>query len=127
MRQAALVLMLASVLAVLQSADRLKPVGDPGHLAIYTIDGTAQVHDAIRAGEVDGAVSQPLDQFAKYAVQYALMAIAGQPLPGEGPTDHGSTIVKLGVNLVDLLASPLVTLDNVDDPTLWGNGEAASN
>lgn len=118
--------MLASVLAVLKSADRLVPAGEPGHLAIYTIDGTAQVHDAIRAGEVDGAVSQPLDQFAKYAVQYALMAIAGQALPGEGPTDHGSNVVKLGVNLVDMLASPLVTKDNVDDPSLWGNGEASN-
>jgi ABC-type sugar transport system substrate-binding protein len=75
---------------------------------------------AIRDGYVDATVSQPLDLYSKYALQYSLDAIAGKPVKA-GPTDHGSEIVPFKGSLEDALHAPLVTKKNVNDPTLWGN------
>ncbi|MDX3646127.1 sugar ABC transporter substrate-binding protein, partial [Streptomyces sp. MB09-02B] len=38
-----------------------------------------------------------------------------------GKTDHGSTIIEIPNGLEDQLPAPLVTKDNVDDKSLWGN------
>ena len=42
-------------------------------------------------------------------------------IPKEGPSDHGSVIIKLPNGFEDQLPAPLVTKDNVDDKSLWGN------
>ena len=70
---------------------------------------------------MDATVSQPADLYAKYALFYAKAALDGKTFQ-PGPTDHDSTIVDVGNGtLEDQLAAPLVTKDNVDDKTLWGN------
>jgi ribose transport system substrate-binding protein len=114
----------SSVLASLKNAGRLAPVGDPTHMPLVSIDGGAQGLDAIRAGTLDALVSQPLDGYAKYGVQFLKATADGTP-PALGKTDHGSEVVDFKGNLMDLLPATLVTKDNVDDKSLWGNDPKA--
>jgi ribose transport system substrate-binding protein len=112
---------LAPTLQALKSKGKLVKAGDPKHITIVSNDGIPQEYDAIRKGEIDATVSQPADAYAKWGVHYIKAAMAGQTFQ-PGPTDHGSTIVKLPSGLLeDQLPAPLVTKDNVDDQSLWGN------
>jgi ribose transport system substrate-binding protein len=112
---------LASVQKVLTNQGKTAKVGEAGHIVVVGIDGSPAGLDAIRAGTMDAIVSQPLDLYAKYGIQYIKEAMAGQTFKA-GPTDHNSTIVQNGDSLEDQLPSPTVTKDNVDDKSLWGNG-----
>ena len=112
--------MLTSVLAVLKKAGKTTPAGQPGHIVVTTIDGTPAALEAIRSGDVDAVVSQPLDAYASLAAQYIQQAMSGKTFTA-GPTDHNSTIVPVNGNLQDQLEAPVVTKANVDDKTLWGN------
>ena len=112
--------MLAGVLNVLKNADRQKPIGDPGHVYLITIDGTPLALEKIRSGELDAAISQPLDLYVKYGLASLQHAVGGGTFQ-EGPTDHDSRIELLNGNPMDLLPAPLVTKANVDDTGLWGN------
>ena len=111
---------LAPTLALLQQKNLLVPPTDPKHIFIISNDGIPAEFQAIKAGQIDATVSQPADLYAKYALYYAQAALAGKTFQ-PGPTDHGSTIISLPNGLEDQLPAPLVTADNVDDPTLWGN------
>jgi len=111
---------LQPTLALLQQKGLLKPAGQPGHIAIVSNDGIPQEFDAIRKGDIDATVSQPADLYAKYALLYAQAAAEGKTFQ-PGPTDHQSTIIQLPNGLEDQLPAPLVTKDNVDDKSLWGN------
>lgn len=112
---------LAPTLQQLKAKGMLHPVGDPNHITVVANDGIPQELDAIRRGEIDATVSQPVDDYAKYGLSYIKAAMEGKTFQ-PGPTDHGSTIVQHpNGNLEDQLAAPLVTKDNVDDPALWGN------
>ncbi|MFM9369862.1 sugar ABC transporter substrate-binding protein [Streptomyces sp. Da 82-17] len=112
---------LAPTLQTLKSKGLLKKAGHEDHIAIVSNDGIPQEFDAIRKGHIDATVSQPADAYAKYGMYYIKAAMAGKTFE-PGPTDHGSTIVKLpSGNLEDQLPAPLVTKENVDDPELWGN------
>jgi ABC-type sugar transport system substrate-binding protein len=106
---------------VLQDLNRLQPTGSPEHVPLVGIDGTADALEMIRKGYQDATIAQPLNDYAKYSVQYANEAASGKTFT-EGPTDHGSTISKNPAGqLADSLPSPVVTKDNVDDKTLWAN------
>ncbi|MEV4616075.1 sugar ABC transporter substrate-binding protein [Kitasatospora sp. NPDC049258] len=111
---------LQPTLALLQQKGLLKPAGEAGHIAIVSNDGIPQEFDAIRKGQIDATVSQPADLYAKYALYYANAAAQGKTFKA-GPTDHGSTIIALPNGLEDQLPAPLVTKENVDDKSLWGN------
>ncbi|GAQ52408.1 sugar ABC transporter substrate-binding protein [Streptomyces acidiscabies] len=111
---------LQPTLALLEQKKLLKPPGQPGHISIVSNDGIPQELDAIRKGQIDATVSQPADLYAKYALYYAKAATEGKTFT-PGPTDHGSTIIKIPGGLEDQLPAPLVTKANVDDATLWGN------
>ena len=112
--------MIAGVLNVLKSAGRLKKVGEPGHVFLVGIDAAPQALDAVRDGWLDVSISQPLDLYVKYGLEYLQGAVDGKTY-GAGPTDHNSEIVIFNGNPMDLLPAPLVTMENVDDPSLWGN------
>lgn len=104
----------------LQSLNMWKPVGEVGHVALVGIDGEPAALDLIRDRYQDSTVSQPANAYAEWAVNYAKAAAAGETFePGE--TDHDSEIVKVDTGLADLLTAPLVTAENVNDDTLWGN------
>jgi ABC-type sugar transport system substrate-binding protein len=112
--------MLAGVLNVLKSADRLTEVGAPDHIYLVSIDGTPYALEQIREGWLDAAISQPLNLYVKHGLEYLQAAVAGQTFE-VGETDHDSRIEDFNGNLMDLLPAPIVTADNVDDPTLWAN------
>lgn len=112
--------MLSGVLNVLKRAGKDAKVGEPGHIHLVSIDGTPLALAKIRSGELDAAVSQPLNLYAKYGVEYLSRAEKGETFK-PGPTDHDSTITRFQGNLMDLLPSPIVTKKNVDDQQLWGN------
>jgi ABC-type sugar transport system substrate-binding protein len=111
---------LAPTIALLQQKNLLVPPTDPKHIFIVSNDGIPQEFAAIKAGQIDATVSQPADLYAKYALFYAKAALAGQKFSA-GPTDHQSTIITIPNGLEDQLPAPLVTKDNVDDSSLWGN------
>ena len=111
---------LQPTLALLQQKHLLKPPGTPGHITIISNDGIPEEFKAIKAGQIDATISQPADLYAKYALYYAKEALAGKKFQ-PGPTDHDSTIIAIPNGLEDQLPAPLVTKDNVDDKSLWGN------
>ncbi|MDG4824132.1 sugar ABC transporter substrate-binding protein [Asanoa sp. WMMD1127] len=112
---------LAPTLQLLKSKNLLVPPTDPKHIFIVSNDGIPQEFEAIRKGEIDATVSQPADLYAKYALFYAKAAVEGKTFT-PGPTDHDSTIIDVGNGVLeDQLPAPLVTKDNVDDASLWGN------
>ena len=112
---------LAPTLQTLKRRNMLIPAGQEGHIVIVSNDGIPQEFEAIRNGEIDATVSQPADLYAKYGVMYLKQAIEGKTFAA-GPTDHGSTIIEVAPGVLeDQLAAPLVTKDNVDDPSFWGN------
>lgn len=112
---------LTATLQTLERKGKLKTRGEAGHVVVVSNDGIPQEYQAIRDGKIDATVSQPADLYAYYGLLYAKMALEGHKF-APGPTDHASTIVEVmpGV-LEDQLPAPLVTIDNVDDPKLWGN------
>jgi ribose transport system substrate-binding protein len=112
--------MLAGVLNVLKSADRLTKVGEPEHIYLVSIDGTPYALEQVREGLLDAAISQPLNLYVKYGLQYLQGAVAGDSF-AVGATDHDSRIEDFNGNLMDLLPAPIVTSANVDDPLLWAN------
>jgi simple sugar transport system substrate-binding protein/ribose transport system substrate-binding protein len=111
---------LAPTIALLQQKNLLVPPTDAKHIFIVSNDGIPAEFDAIKKGQIDATVSQPADLYAKYALFYAKAALAGKTYQ-PGKTDHDSTIVAISNGLEDQLPAPLVTSDNVTDPTLWGN------
>jgi ABC-type sugar transport system substrate-binding protein len=112
--------MLAGVLNVLKSADRLTRVGEPEHIYLVSIDGTPYALKQVREGLLDATISQPLNLYVKYGLQYLQDAVDGKDF-AVGATDHDSRIEDFNGNRMDLLPAPVVTAANVDDPTLWGN------
>ncbi|MEV6103639.1 sugar ABC transporter substrate-binding protein [Streptomyces sp. NPDC051940] len=111
---------LQPTLALLEQKGMLKPPGDPEHVTIISNDGIPEELAAIREGKIDATVSQPADLYAQYALYWAAEALKGTKVK-EGPTDHGSTIIKIPNGYEDQLPAPLVTKENVDDPKLWAN------
>ena len=112
---------LAPTLQTLKRKGLLHPAGEEGHVIIVSNDGIPQEFDAIRNGEADATVSQPADLYAKYGLMYLKAAIEGKTFAA-GPTDHNSTIVEVAPGVLeDQLDAPLVTKENVDDKSLWGN------
>ncbi len=113
---------LSPTLNVLKQAGRDAKVGEPDHIYNISIDASPQALELVRSGDLDAAISQPLDAYAKYGVQYLLDALAGKELQ-LGKTDHGSEVVEFNGNKMDLLPAVLVTKANVDDASLWGNAK----
>jgi ABC-type sugar transport system substrate-binding protein len=111
---------LAPTLALLQQKSLLVPPTDPKHIFIVSNDGIPAEFAAIKAGNIDATVSQPADLYAKYALVYAQAALSGKTFQ-PGPTDHQSNIISIPNGLEDQLPAPLVTSDNVNDQSLWGN------
>lgn len=109
-----------TILDTLDSLGKLIPVGDEGHIVQVSVDASPMAMTAIRDGWLDAAIAQPMTDYIDYGADYLIRAINGETFkPGE--TDHGSVIEERNGNLVDLLPTPVVTIDNVEDPELWGN------
>src|SRR5262245_6789303 len=109
------------IIAAEKASGKFTKVGTPGHIVLFSDDGTPQEHGWIRAGEEDGTISQPANLYAQFAVFYAKQALAGAKYKVGMKTDHGSKIVNLLGNLEDAIVAPVVSKSNVNDPDLWGN------
>jgi ABC-type sugar transport system substrate-binding protein len=112
---------LAATLAVETQSGHGAKVGQPGHIYNISIDATPQGLDLVRKGVMDAEISQPVNLYAKYGVEYLKMAIQGKALPGAGSTDHNTKIVLFNGNAMDLMPATLVTAANVEDKSLWAN------
>jgi len=112
------------IIAAEKADGKFSKVGTPGHVVLFSDDGTPQEHGWIRAGEEDATISQPATLYAQYAVFYAKQAVAGVKYTAGTTTDHGSKIVNLLGNLEDAIVAPVVSKANVNDPKLWGNYKA---
>lgn len=122
---------LSGTLQVLKQKGLLVDPKDPKHVFVVSNDGIPEELSDIAAGKIDATVSQPADQYAKYALYY-LKAAMDKKTFKPGRTDHGSTIIQVrpGV-LEDQLSAPLVTADGATyggtaslkstDDSLWGN------
>ncbi len=104
---------LEPTLVALKAKGKLKPAGDPGHIYIATIDGIKIEFEAVRDGNADFVIAQPVDLYGKYGVDYLQQVLSGKVL-AEGPTDHGTVIVRDSAgNLQDALQPVLVSAANV--------------
>lgn len=105
-----------------KSAGRYAPAGKPGHIILVSNDGVPFEMKDIRDGVLDATVSQPADQYAKYAISYARDALSGKTYrKGQQAASGAGAFVTVAGNLEDPIKAPLVTKSNVDDPSLWGN------
>lgn len=122
---------LAGTTQLLKQRGLLVKPDDPKHVFVVSNDGIPKELQEIAAGNIDATVSQPADQYAKYALYYLKAAIDKKTFQ-PGPTDHDSTIIQVRPGLLeDQLGAPLVTADGgayggvqsikPDDKSLWGN------
>lgn len=114
------------ILAAEQASGKASAVGSASHIVLVGNDGVPHEHALIRAGKLDGTISQPANSYAQYAVYYARKALEGTSYTAGQSTDHSSSIVSLQGNLEDALQAPLVDKTNVNDPNLWGNAKSGS-
>src|SRR5579875_156074 len=115
------------ILAAEQAAGKFTPVGSSSHIVLVGNDGVPHEHALIRAHKLDATISQPANAYAQYAIFYARQALEGKTYSAGQTTDHDSTIVSLDGNLEDALPAPIVDINNVNDPNLWGNAKSSNS
>jgi simple sugar transport system substrate-binding protein/ribose transport system substrate-binding protein len=122
---------LSGTLQVLKQKGLLVDPKNSKHVFVVSNDGIPEELSDIASGKIDATVSQPADEYAKYALYYLKAALAGQTFK-PGKTDHDSTIIQVRPGLLeDQLSAPLVTVDGATyggvpslkstDTSLWGN------
>lgn len=105
--------------AALQRLGKARPVGEDGHIYMVSIDGSPAGLAGLREGRMDLVISQPLTEYGEFAVRYIEAAIKGEKQSvGNGMS---GPIVEVNDQLTAVIPSNLVTKENVDDPSLWGN------
>jgi ABC-type sugar transport system substrate-binding protein len=112
--------LLPGVLSALKQTGRLFPKGDPKHIILGSIDGSPLAIESIRAKTLDFMVEQPLLTYAKLSAKYLSDAVQGLPAT-EGEDGKGGRIIKSATGHEHIVKATLVTEENVNDPTLWGN------
>lgn len=113
--------MLAPVQAVLSQAGKSTAVDDPNRIIIGAIDGCPTTLEAIRSGQIDFTVEQPLTAYGQRVAHFVDAALNGQTFT-PGDDGFGGQIVETETGgLEDLIPATLVTSENVDEETLWGN------
>jgi ribose transport system substrate-binding protein len=94
--------------------------GQKGHIYTISIDATPLGLQEIKTGVMDAEISQPLDLYVKYGLQYLDQALGGKAIK-VGKTDHGTRIVMFNGNPMDLVPATLVTKSNLSAGNLWAN------
>lgn len=93
-------------LRAIDGANRYKPAGDPGHILIIGLDGTAQALDAIRQGKQDATISQNPIRMAERSLGFIKdLVVDGKQVPAH---DYWPTM--------------LITKDNIDSPEVQQYG-----
>ncbi len=112
-------LMATAVNAQLNRADLGAAVGTDGSVIRIAIDGTPQGLDLIRQGALDATVSQPLGAYSSKIVELIELVTGGGTIE-LGEFEDGR-VIETDVGPQYQLNATLVTADNVDSDTLWGN------
>jgi simple sugar transport system substrate-binding protein/ribose transport system substrate-binding protein len=116
-----------AAIQALKSIDKLTPVGQPGHILLWGIDGGAEMLDFIRNGEADFTVSQPLSAYGKVALPFVQAALDGKLAAIKPRTtstlsgSEGMQIKSVETGLMVVVPATLVTEDNVESKDLWAN------
>lgn len=109
------------VAEVIKQQQRDAPASQDDHVWTVAVDGTPAALDAIRSGDLDADLAQPVLDFVKYGLRYLDQAASDQEV-AVGPTDHGSEVIETEDGyLADVFPAELITADNVDDPGNWAN------
>ncbi|WP_167577955.1 sugar ABC transporter substrate-binding protein [Ammoniphilus sp. YIM 78166] len=101
--------MLRGVVSALKKLDKLKKIGEPGHIVMVGVDGTPLGLERIREGIQDVSLNQDANEMGKLGMERMAMYFNGDK---SYPKD-----TKLEPKIIDK--------NNVDDPNLWGNVMAA--
>ncbi len=112
--------LLPGVLSALKQTGSLVPKGDPKHIILGAIDGSPLALESIRSKTLDFTVEQPLLTYAKLSAKYLSDAVQGLPAT-EGEDGQGGRIIKSVTGHEHIVKATLVTEENVNDQTLWGN------
>lgn len=93
------------VLAALKEAGRLRPLGEAGHVGVYSVDGAGETLKYIEAGLVDATFSQ-------YPIRLGTDVVKAMKRHFDGKQ----------VDEKIFFGGDVVTRDNIDElrPTLWG-------
>ena len=110
----------------LESIGKLYKRGEDGHIWIGGVDGAPDNMEAIREGYQDQSSSQPFLDFGELVAQYWEKMQAGEEITAGEVTKEGAlwspaTLEKTDTGWLLTLSVANVTIDNVDDPSLWGN------
>jgi ribose transport system substrate-binding protein len=93
-------------LRAIDGANRYKPAGDPQHIFIIGLDGTAQALDAIRQGKQDATISQNPIKMAERSLGFVKdLMVDGKKVPAH---DYWPTI--------------LITKDNIESKEVQDYG-----
>jgi ribose transport system substrate-binding protein len=96
--------MLRGVVSALRQIGKLAPAGKEGHVTVVGLDGTPLALERIRAGTQDASVNQDPYAMATAIVDKIIAYFEGKPFEAKSRTEPS-----------------LITKENVDDPSLWGN------
>lgn len=113
------------ILSALEQLGKKIPAGEPGHIFLATIDGSPTCLENIRLGFQDQCSSQPNPDFGKL-VDFIEIELEGGtieegPVVEEGAPWSPAMTFMSDTGMMLNLATTNVTVDNVDDPSLWGN------
>ena len=114
------------VLAALEQLGKKFPASDPNHIFITGVDGCAEALQAIRDGWTDEASGQPVSDFGIVVDWIDAKLNKGEdPKEGEvvkeGALWSPAMIKASDVGPMLNLGTAKVTIENADNPALWGN------
>ncbi len=113
----------------MKEIDDLYPAGDKRHIILCSMDGTDWAHKEVKDGNFDCTASHQLIEWG-FMAAWSLGQYYGGRADDEitlgafsapGTKWDGSMIIDMENGPYLGLKSILVTKENVDDPTLWGN------
>ena len=115
----------AGIIPALDEIGFLTKVGEEGHVFICGIDGDPNSLLNMAEGWQDATVNQPMLDFGVLA-NFVKKYLDGEELTAgvyeeEGMKWSPANIEETEYGLTMSLATWLITADDVDDPTLWGN------
>jgi len=115
-----------STVQTLKELDQYAPRGEEGHIFIAAIDGCAGNLALIREGSTDQASGQPIPDLGSMVVEYIEKKLNGEAIePGqvvqEGALWSPAQLKMTDVGFQLFLSTTDISIDNVDNPGLWGN------
>ena len=115
----------AGIIPAMGEIGKLEKVGEEGHVILCGIDGDPQSLKNMADGYEDATVNQPMTDFGVLA-NFVKDYLDGETLTtgtyemADAPWSPASiSDTEYGLSL--LMGTWLITADDVDDPTLWGN------